>query len=441
VSELVDGKWPRRAVGDLLESIIDYRGKTPPKSESGIPLISAANVKAGRVEMDDPEFISLPDYEKWTTRGFTQPGDVLITTEAPAGEVAPYPRLGTYQISRRVMALRPRRRKLDSGFLLYALLWSEVKQRLLSCTRGTTVPRVLKTDITGLEIPYPSLREQKAIAHILGTLDDKIELNRRMNETLEAMARAIFKSWFVDFDPIRAKVDGRQPPGMDPDTAALFPDSFEESEIGQIPRGWNTPQVGETIKAVGGGTPSTKEPTFWEGGTHHWATPKDLSQLQSPILLDTARKITDAGVAAISSGLLPRGTLLLSSRAPVGYLAISEVPVAVNQGFIAMICSERASNLFMLNWCRENMDEIERRASGTTFQEISKTNFRPIPMVLPPVELVSVFTDAVTPHFGRIAVNLHECQTLAAIRDALLPKLLSGEIRIKDAKKFAEGTL
>jgi type I restriction enzyme S subunit len=144
---------------------------------------------------------------------------------------------------------------------------------------------------------------------VLGALDDKIELNRRMNATLEAMARALFQSWFVDFDPVRAKLDGRPPAALEPATAALFPDSFQDSEAGHIPKGWTIQPVGEVVDCVGGGTPSTAERKYWEGGTHHWTTPKDFSSLQAPVILDTDRKLTDAGIAKISSGLLPAGTL------------------------------------------------------------------------------------------------------------------------------------
>jgi type I restriction enzyme S subunit len=208
------------------------------------------------------------------------------------------------------------------------------------------------------------VREQRcclsAIVVADGALDDKIELNRRMNATLEAMARALFQSWFVDFDPVRAKLDGRQPVGLDPDTAALFP-------AGHIPKGWSIEPVGQVVECVGGGTPSTSEPKYWGGGRHHWTTAKDFSSLQAPILLDTSRKLTDAGISRISSGLLPAGTLLLSSCAPVGYLAIASMPVAINQGFIALKCNHRATNFFMLNWCYTNMAEIQSRATGTTF--------------------------------------------------------------------------
>jgi len=221
---------------------------------------------------------------------------------------------------------------------------------------------------------------------------------------------------------------------LDAATAALFPDSFEESPLGHIPKGWEIKPVGEVVDCVGGGTPSTSEPKYWEGGTRHWTTPKDFSSLQAPILLNTDRKLTDAGIAKISSGLLPVGTLLMSSRAPVGYLAISAIPVAINQGFIAMKCNEYASNYFMLNWCHQNMAEIEGRATGTTFAEISKQNFRPIPLVISTLDIMTAFSERVAPLYTQITANLRQSRTLAALRDTLLPKLLSGELRVYGLK-------
>lgn len=316
--------------------------------------------------------------------------------------------------------------EFDMRWLYYAIK----HHKLGEIDDGSPIPSTTRSAVYVRDFDVPPLAEQKAIAAVLGALDDKIELNRRMNATLEAMARALFQSWFVDFDPVRAKLDARPPAGLDPATAALFPDSFYDSELGHIPTGWTIKPVGEVVDCVGGGTPSTAEPKYWEGGTHHWTTPKDFSSLQAPVLLDTDRKLTDSGVAKISSGLLPAGTLLLSSRAPVGYLAIAAMPVAINQGFIAMKCNERASNFFMLNWCQQNMAEIESRATGTTFAEISKQNFRPIPMVLPPKELMAAFTAKVAPLYAQITANLHQSRTLATLRDTLLPKLLSGELSV-----------
>jgi len=310
-----------------------------------------------------------------------------------------------------------------------------IKEWIVRHAVGATMPNLNTAIMNSVPFALPPLAEQKAIAAVLGALDDKIELNRRMNATLEAMARALFQSWFVDFDPVRAKLDGRKPTGLDEATAALFPDSFQDSEVGHIPTGWMIHSVGEVVDCVGGGTPSTAEPKYWEGGTHHWTTPKDFSSLQAPVLLDTDRKLTDSGIAKISSGLLPAGTLLLSSRAPVGYLAITAIPVAINQGFIGLKCNERASNFFMLNWCQANMDEIESRATGTTFAEISKQNFRPIRVVLPPKEIMTAFTAKVTPLYAQIISNLQQSRTLATLRDTLLPKLLSGELSVASEKQ------
>ena len=274
------------------------------------------------------------------------------------------------------------------------------------------------------------------MAHILGALDDKIELNLRMNETLEAMARALFKSWFVDFDPVRAKLDGRDR-GVPQTVVGLFPDRFVDSQLG-IPEGWEVSEIGKEVDVVGGATPSTKEAAYWKGGKQHWATPKDLSKLSSPVLLETDRRITETGVQKISSGLLPTGTVLLSSRAPIGYLAIAEVPTAVNQGFIAMVCKRRLPNVFVLFWCFENLDYIKGISGGTTFAEISKKAFRPIPITVPPEEVLGAYEDAVRPLYDRIVANTKESVMLVQTRNLLLPKLISGEILVHEAEKAGE---
>lgn len=321
-------------------------------------------------------------------------------------------------------------RKCDVFYVEYAFRY--MKRSIQYQASGSVQDNINLQTLETLEFPLPPLAEQRAIAHILGSLDDKIELNRRMNATLEATARALFQSWFVDFDPVHAKARGEQPAGMDAATAALFPDSFEESELGLIPAGWRVEPIGQALTAVGGSTPSTKEPAYWEDGEISWATPKDLSGLSSPVLLDTERRITQLGLRQISSGLLPKGTVLLSSRAPVGYLAITEIPVAINQGFIGMLCDDRFPSLYALFWAEHNLDVIKNRASGTTFQEISKSNFRPILALVPPEEILRVFLAMAEPLYQQVVRNLEESRTLAETRDALLPKLVSGEVRVGD---------
>ncbi|QIE20721.1 restriction endonuclease subunit S [Xanthomonas oryzae] len=304
--------------------------------------------------------------------------------------------------------------KLDMRWIYYAIK----HHRLGEIDDGSPIPSTTRAAVYVRELMVPSLKEQRAIACILGALDDKIELNQRMNQTLEAMARALFKSWFVDFDGVP-------------------PDDMQESELGLIPKGWRISTVGQEVAIVGGSTPSTTEVEHWAGGTHNWVTPKDLSSLCFPVLLATERKITDFGLSKIASGILPVGTLLLSSRAPIGYLAITEVPTAINQGFIAMKCEGVLSNVFMLNWCREKMDFIFANANGSTFLEISKSNFRPLPVIVPSAQALHAFDQYARPLHQRIVESERQSQALIQIRDTLLPKLLSGELRVKDAERIA----
>jgi len=341
------------------------------------------------------------------------------------------------RVNQHVAIIRPDPEQLDPRFLRYYLVSPEMQAKLLSWAgSGGTRNALTKGMIEAFAVPAPEdINEQRAIAHILGTLDDKIELNRRMSETLEAMARALFKSWFVDFDPVRARAEGRDP-GLPQPLADLFPARLVDSELGEIPEGWEVKPIGELAEVVGGSTPKTERAEYWEGGTHNWVTPKDLSTLSMPVLLDTERRITDAGLSQISSGLLPVGTVLLSSRAPIGYLAIAEVPVAVNQGFIAMKPRPGTSNLFLLRWASGAHDEIVSHANGSTFLEISKSSFRPIRAVEPAAPVMDAFDRLSRPMHRKVVEHERESQTLAALRDALLPKLISGELRLRAGKEL-----
>ena len=286
-----------------------------------------------------------------------------------------------------------------------------------------------------------SLPEQRAIATVLGALDDKIGHNRRTARVLERLARATFRAWFVDFEPVKAKAAGATSfPSMPQPVFDVLPIRLVDSEIGPVPEGWEVKPIGDVVSVKGGATPSTKNPAYWEDDVHCWATPKDLSRLPHPVLLDTERRITDAGVACISSGLLPQGTVLMSSRAPVGYLAIAGVRTAINQGFIAMVCDGPLPPTYVLQWAHASMDAIHGRASGTTFPEISKKNFRPLPVVVPPPNVVAAFRSLVDPLFDLLTATVKEDESLAAMRDYLLPKLLSGEVRVKDTERLLETT-
>jgi type I restriction enzyme S subunit len=289
------------------------------------------------------------------------------------------------------------------GKYLYYLLKS---MDLASMNVGSAVPSLTTEVLNKVEISLPDLPTQKEIASILSSLDDKIELNLQMNQTLEAMAQAIFKEWFVDFN---------------------FP-GFDGELVDGLPKGWRKGKLGDIIDVKGGTTPSTSVDEYWNGD-NYWTTPKDLSNAQSPVLIDTERKITDLGVKQISSGVLPKGTLLLSSRAPIGYLAISQVPISINQGYIA-IQGKAVSNLFMLFWLKENMEAVKSKANGSTFQEISKSNFKLIDISIPSVEVLQRFDEVIDPVFRKIVENVYSNLSLTQTRDTLLPKLMSGQLEV-----------
>lgn len=427
-------EWQEVLIEDCMAAIIDYRGKTPRKTTSGIPLITAKIVKGGRIETPE-EFIDPKEYDLWMSRGLPQAGDIVMTTEAPLGEVA---QLADQKVAlaQRLITLRGKPGVLDNTYLKYVMQSAFVQEQLSGRASGTTVLGIKQSELRKVKLPLAPFTEQRAIASLLGALDDKIELNRRMNETLEATARLFFKDWFVDFGPTRAKAEGR-PPYLAPELWALFPDALDDDDK---PVRWEVSTIGQEVKVVGGSTPSTKELAYWDGD-FHWATPKDLSTLKSPVLLETERQITQAGVSQISSGLLPIGTVFLSSRAPIGYLAIAQVETAINQGFIAMICEDRLSNMFIWLWTQANMDAIHQKANGSTFLEISKSNFRPIPVVVADETILKRFDEIVQPLYSQIVANEQEIRSLAQTRDLLLPKLMSGEIRLRDAEKMLEAAV
>ena len=410
------------------------RGVTPSYMEqNGLTVVNQRCIRGGIVQWEMSRFTD-ETRRRVSQEKYLQDFDILVnsTGVGTAGRVAQLKEIEFRATAdSHVTIIRPNRNKIDPLFLGFVLKGrqSEIEAMAEGSTGQTEISRAR---IGELELFMPSRKEQAAIADLLGALDDKIELNRKMNETLESMARAIFKSWFVDFDPVRAKMEGRQPYGMDADTAALFPDSFEDSPLGKIPSGWGISTIGEVVNVVGGSTPSTKNPAFWDGGHINWATPKDLSSLKSPVLLDTDRRVTAQGLDRISSGLLPRGSVLLSSRAPIGYLAIADIPTAVNQGFIALVCDKGISNYYVLNWAQRNMDNIEGRANGTTFLEISKRNFRPIELVIPTSEVMDHFSEVAGSYYSKVISNLYQSRTLSELRDTLLPKLMSGEVRVHD---------
>ena len=430
MSNLIDRK--ALAIGD------GYRATNAELSSTGLPFARAGNIGNG-FWFSDVDYVP-EDTAAGLGRKVSRPGDVVFTSKGTVGRCAfVKPDTPRFVYSPQLCYWRSLDKDLiDPRFLYYWMASHEFRAQVYSVAGQTDMAEYVSLrDQRRMHVTAPSVSEQRAIAHVLGSLDDKIELNRRMNRTLEAMARALFTSWFVDFEPVRAKMAGRDS-ALPRHLADLFPNRLVDSGSGAIPHGWETSEIGKEVKIIGGATPSTKEPAYWDQGTHHWATPKDLSSLSSPVLLETGRKITAAGVRKIASGVLPAGTMLLSSRAPIGYLAIAAVPAAVNQGFIAMVCDRRLPNLYVLFWCYRNLDYVRGIAGGSTFAEISKRAFRPLPVIVPPAPLLAGWIDLVSPLYDRMVANARQCAPLTGMRDLMLRQLMSGRIRISDAENALE---
>jgi type I restriction enzyme S subunit len=295
------------------------------------------------------------------------------------------------------------------------------------------------TDQKRFTLPLPEITAQRRIADILGSLDDKIELNRRMNATLESLARRLFKSWFVDFDPVHAKAAVRRQhpkwdndrvsrealPKLDPKIAELFPDEFEESTLGPIPKGWKVCPLSDRLQILSGGTPKTSEPSYWDGDIP-WYSVKDAPSETDLWVIDTERHITVLGVENSVTQLLPRGTTIISARGTVGKLALVATPMAMNQSCYGIRGVEDHSGFFTYYALRHAVLELQQRSHGTVFDTITRHTFETLDCISPPQNLIRSFESAAEPLLNHICASLQESHYLATTRDRLLPQLLSG---------------
>lgn len=422
--------WKQCRLEEVCTLVTDGTHDSPKESIDGFPLVTGKSIKGRLIDFSNTYNISSEDHAKVITRSKAEKDDLLFANIG--NSIGDLVRIDTdREFSIKNLALfKPDTTVIHPQYLEYYFFSSKVQSYIKNSTSGSAQPFIGLGALRAFPVALPPSSEQKKIAKWLGDIDDKIRINTQTNQTLEEMAQAIFKSWFVDFDPVKAKMNGEQPEGMDAATASLFPEKLV-SDIG-LPEGWRLSEIGDEVTVVGGGTPSKKNDDFWVDGHIHWTSPKDLSGVQDKVLLDTASKLTEAGLKKVSSGLLPVDTVLLSSRAPVGYLALAKVPLAVNQGYIAMKCEKDLPPEFVLQWCVHRMDEIKQRASGSTFAEISKKNFKPISVVVPSEDVLRAYQKLVKPLYDAITSNARQSEQLASLRDTLLPKLLSGELPLSD---------
>jgi type I restriction enzyme S subunit len=401
--------------------------------ESGVPLLRLRNIERPFVDLDGCNFLD-PEMVKSRWEHFSVlPGDLLVSTSGTLGRVSIATQASAGSIPYTgIIRMRPARPDVDAGFIRYFLTSPLFQLQAEASASGSVLRHFGPSHLREMSFPVPSEEEQRAIAGVLGSLDDKIEQNHRMARSLEELAEAIFRAWFVDFEPVKAKAAGAAAyPSMPQRVFEALPGGFVESDIGPIPEGWRVEAIGNVVQVKGGSTPATKNPEYWDDGGHCWATPKDMSRLQHPVLLDTERYITDSGVSSISSGMLPVGTVLMSSRAPVGYLAIAGVPTAINQGFIAMVCDGPLPPAYVFSWASTSIETIKAHASGTTFPEISKKVFRPLPIVVPTPEVIAAYQQVADALLDLMTSAVREAELLVGVRDYLLPRLFSGEARVR----------
>lgn len=369
-------------------------------NEQDLPVIKIKNVANGDVNFDNVVYHQVTEKLKKYT---LEKGDVLIamTGNHPhaltqvVGDVSRYKLCQKALLNQRVGKLVAKDdNSLD--FFYYYFKDEDNRNYLANQSSGSAnQANISKRDVLGIPMIIPEPEEQNAIASILSSLDDKIDLLLRQNQTLEQMAETLFRQWFV-----------------------------EEADDG-----WGSGSLNDVLTVKGGTTPSTKNPDFWDGDIH-WTSPRDITTMNSIYLFDTERKITEAGLRKISSGLIPKGTLLMSSRAPVGALAFAEFPLAINQGYIAVIDNKGFTKEFLYLWLKTNMDYVQSYANGSTFLEISKTAFKSLEISIPSIELRDEFQKMIIPNFDKIKSNQIQIRTLTALRDTLLPKLMSGEVKV-----------
>lgn len=335
-------------------------------------------------------------------------GSVLFSSRAPIGYVAIAKNpIATNQGFKSII---PNPEKVDSLFLYYLLKYN--KDNIEAMGSGTTFKEVSGATMKNIEVYLPEdLEEQRRIAGILGSLDDKIELNRRINANLEAQAQALFRSWFVDFEPFR---DG----------------PFVDSELGKIPQGWKIGTLSEIGDVIGGGTPSKIKPEYYTDNGIAWITPKDLSTNNCKFTSKGETDISELGYKNSSAKLMPRGSVLFSSRAPIGYISIAKNGICTNQGFKSIV-PKKAGTCFIYYFLRNNTSKIESMASGSTFKEASGGLMKSLEVIIPSNKILTAFEEAVQPLFNMQEHNEDENARLSALRDTLLPKLMAGEINVE----------
>ena len=403
-------------------------------ASSGYYFLSVKDVKDDRLNYEKARQVTQKDFEETHRRTNLEPGDILFTNTGTIGRMAiasanELTRRTTFQKS--VAILKPRINLVISRYLFY-LLKAE-NGRLSALAEGTTQKNLLLKDFRSFEVgELPPIKNQKAIAHILGTLDDKIELNRKTNETLEEIAKALFKSWFVDFDPVRAKAEGR-PTGLPAEISDLFPDSFEDSELGEIPSGWIDGEIQDVAEL---------NPETWGSRNQPFSVRYlDLSNVKHGEIDSVEEYQWEDAPSRARRILKPGDTVVGTVRPGNGsYCLIGEDGITGSTGFAVLRPKNKNDSAFVyLGSCsKENIDRLAHLADGGAYPAVRPELVAQTPVIIAARDVLDCFSSRVSPLFAAAEERKKSSKVLCQVRDALLPKLISGEIRIPDAEKMLE---
>ncbi len=361
--------------------------------------------------------INEEDYKKYKLVD----GDILIArTGASTGTNAIYRKempdavFASYLIRLKVNS------KFIPSFVYYFLQSPKYKEHILSIIGGSAQPNANAQQLTDISIPLFPLTEQRTIASILSSLDDKIALNHSMNSTLEAIGQALFKHWFVDFEfPNEEGKPYRSSGG-----------EIVETELGEVPRGWRVGNILECADLLSGGTPKTEIAEYW-GDDIPWVSAKDVTDSNDSFVIDTERKITQAGIDNSNAKLLPKNTTVVTARGTVGSYCILSREMAINQTNYGLKAKAGIGDFFIFFAISNLVSQMKQNAYGTIFDTITTKTFKEMKISIPPEAVIKSFNDKVNSIMSKILHNIEESRTLAVIRDALLPKLVSCEIRVK----------
>ena len=434
----MSSEWPAKRLGDCCDKIgsgaTPKGGKDVYLDEGPVRLIRSQNIYNDGFTPSGLAYISEEQARKLDGAA-VQANDVLlnITGDSVARVCQAPKQFMPARVNQHVAIIRPNNRYLDAQYLRYFLASPAQQDLMLGlAAAGATRNALTKGMIESFQVPCPPLGVQQGIAVTLGCLDDRITLLRETNSTLEAIAQALFKSWFVDFDPVRAKMEGRAPEGMDEATAALFPDALEETELGPMPRGWRVGCVDDLCSVItNGGTPSRSKAQFWTGGTIPWFKTGEFSD---GFLLQPNEFITKEALEGSSVKVLPKDAVLMAIYAAptVGRLGVLTEPATFNQACTGMVAKVDVGPWFLYWTLFFGREWFNSRANGAAQQNISKAIVSAYRVVIPHDVILLAFNDVASSIHNRVRENAEQAQTLATLRDTLLPRLISGQLSISD---------